>query len=54
VASGIVGNHSYILTGYNYSTGKYKLYNPWAGAGSEIELTHAQVANNFSTWDAIA
>jgi hypothetical protein len=48
-ASGIVGNHSYTLTGYNYSTGCYKLYNPW---GVEVELTHGQIADNFNTWDA--
>jgi Calpain family cysteine protease/Bacterial pre-peptidase C-terminal domain len=53
-ASGIVGNHSYILTGYNYSTGKYVLYNPWGGSDSRVELTRAQIADNFSTWDSIA
>jgi hypothetical protein len=53
-ASGIVGNHSYILTGYNYSTNRYMLYNPWGGDGSQVELTRAQIADNFSTWDAIA
>jgi hypothetical protein len=51
-APGIIGNHSYTLTGYNYVTGRYKLYNPWGGAGAEIELTHAQIADNFNTWDA--
>jgi hypothetical protein len=54
VASGIVANHSYILTGYNYSTGRYMLYNPWAGSGATIELTKAQLADNFGSWDAIA
>ncbi len=54
VASGIVGDHSYVLTGFNSATGRYRLYNPWAGAGAEIELTHAQLADNFSTWDATA
>ncbi len=53
-AAGIVGSHSYILTGYNYATGKYKLYNPWGGADGQVELTHAQLADNFSTWDSIA
>jgi hypothetical protein len=51
-AGGIIGDHSYTLTGYNYVTGRYKLYNPWGGAGAEIELTHAQIADNFNTWDA--
>jgi hypothetical protein len=54
VASGIVANHSYVLTGYNYSTGRYMLYNPWAGSGATIELTKAQLADNFGSWDAIA
>jgi hypothetical protein len=54
VASGIVANHSYILSGYNYSTGKYVLYNPWGGEGATVELTKAQLADNFGSWDAIA
>jgi Calpain family cysteine protease/Bacterial pre-peptidase C-terminal domain len=53
-ASGIVGNHSYILTGYNYSTGKYTLYNPWGGSDGYVELTRAQISDNFDTWDSIA
>ncbi len=53
-ASGIVANHSYILTGYNYSTHKYTLYNPWGGTDGPVELTRAQLADNFSTWDSIA
>ena len=53
-ASGIVADHSYILTGYNYSTHKYTLYNPWGGTDGPVELTRAQLADNFSTWDSIA
>jgi hypothetical protein len=54
VATGIVANHAYVLTGYNYATGKYVLYNPWAGTGATIELTKAQLSDNFGSWDAIA
>jgi Calpain family cysteine protease len=52
VGPGVVANHSYILTGYNSVTGKYKLYNPWGGTDGEVELTYSQLANNFSGWDA--
>ncbi len=52
VGPGVVANHSYILTGYNSVTGKYKLYNPWGGTDGEVELTYAQLADDFSGWDA--
>lgn len=51
VASGIVANHSYTMTGYNSYTQCFQLYNPW---GSSIELTRNQIVDNFSTWDFTA
>ncbi len=52
--AGIVGNHVYVLTGFNYTTGRYTVYNPWGGGDGPVELTGAQLLNNFSQWDAIA
>lgn len=52
--AGIVGNHVYTLTGYNYSTGKYTVYNPWGGSDGFVELTGTQLMNNFSQWDSVA
>jgi hypothetical protein len=51
VASDIVANHSYIMTGYNSYTQCFQLYNPW---GSSIELTRNQIFSNFDTWDCTA
>jgi Calpain family cysteine protease len=51
--AGVVGNHVYVLTGFNYATGRYTLYNPWGGSDGPVELTRAQIVNNFSQWDAV-
>lgn len=42
-----VGNHAYVMTGYNHSTKKFKLYNPW---GRNIEATHSQIKKYFDGW----
>lgn len=52
--TGIVGNHVYVFTGFNYTTGRYTVYNPWGGGDGLVELTGAQLLNNFSQWDAVA
>ncbi len=52
--AGIVGNHVYVFTGFNYTTGRYTVYNPWGGSDGPVELTGAQLLNNFSQWDAVA
>jgi hypothetical protein len=46
-ASGIVGNHIYVVLGYNSATQKFSLYNVW---GSTTQLSWAQVAANFNTY----
>jgi len=51
VQADIVGNHSYVMVGYNHSTEKFKLYNPWGGFGSTINLNHSEIQANFSSWD---
>ena len=52
--AGIVGNHVYVFTGFNYATGRYTVYNPWGGNDGPVELTGAQLMRNFSQWDAVA
>ncbi len=37
VASNIVPNHAYFVIGYNSSTQKFKLYNPWGEEGGTYE-----------------
>lgn len=51
--SDVVGNHCYALVGYNSTTGKFKLYNPWGAGASKpdfVELTVSQIMQNFSNW----
>jgi len=54
----VVANHSYVVTGYNASTGVFTLFNPWgidgAGIGSQFEpgtlnLTWSQIVQNFQS-----
>lgn len=42
-----VGNHAYVMTGYNHSTKRFQLYNPW---GRNIEATHSQIKKYFDDW----
>lgn len=51
VQSGLVGNHTYALLGYNSSSQRYIIYNPWGGEGSTIEMNKAALLNNFESWD---
>lgn len=57
--SKVVSNHTYVLTGYNSSTQKFKLYNPWGEAGGTkngvlnpgyVELSMSELVSNFSGW----
>lgn len=61
VASNIVPNHAYVVTGYNSSTQKFSLFNPWGVNGGydgrnfkpgTIELTWSEITANFSYWDS--
>ncbi len=42
--NGVIASHGYALIGYNASTGKFTLYNPW---GSTISLTWTQIEQSF-------
>jgi hypothetical protein len=52
--SRIVGNHQYIVVGYNHSTQTVTLFNPWGIDNGEapgvVSLTLSQLANNFDYW----
>jgi Calpain family cysteine protease/Bacterial pre-peptidase C-terminal domain len=57
VASNIVAAHGYTVVGYNSSTQKFTLFNPWGiDNGSSkpgiIELAWNEIASNFSYWDS--
>ncbi len=64
VASNIVGNHNYVITGYNATTQKFTLFNPWGVAGGygsdysfkdgTLELSWSQITANFFAWTSIA
>ncbi len=49
VASNLVNNHSYSLVGYNSSTDRFTLYNPW---GFTVEVSRNDIINNFRNWDS--
>jgi Calpain family cysteine protease/Bacterial pre-peptidase C-terminal domain len=44
----IVASHAYTLVGYNSSSQRLSLYNPW---GSNIEISWDELQANFSSWD---
>ena len=44
--NGVVGNHAYILTGYNTQTGTFTCYNPW-GTSHPGPLTWTQLKTSF-------
>lgn len=58
-ASNIVASHGYVLVGYNASTQKFKLFNPWGIYGGtkdgvlkpgHVELTMTELVSNFQNW----
>jgi hypothetical protein len=51
VGFSMVGDHAYAVTGYNTSTGRFTLQNPW---GSYAEISYSDLAANYEWWDATA
>lgn len=51
--AGVVGHHMYTVTGYNATTDKFVLYNPWGGANATIELSWADLVANFGSWGEV-
>ncbi|MUG91816.1 peptidase [Scytonema sp. UIC 10036] len=56
VAANIVAGHAYSLVGYDASTQKFTLFNPWgmntnASKPGIIEVSWSEVQSNFSYWD---
>jgi hypothetical protein len=58
--SSVVADHEYALVGYNSSTDKFKLFNPWGVNGGSssgqfkpgiIELTWNELVGNFDYWN---
>jgi hypothetical protein len=56
----IPGNHVFTVTGYNATTGKFSVFNPWGydrSAGSlaawpaEMNLSWGEIVMNFRQWD---
>lgn len=61
ISSTVVYNHVYVLTGYNASTQKFTLFNPWGVSGGYengsskpgmLNMTWSEVTANFSSWDS--
>lgn len=56
--SHVVADHEYTLVGYNSSTQRFTLFNPWGvdeGTSSQypgiIELTWSEIVGNFDYWN---
>jgi hypothetical protein len=56
VTPGVVGNHAYAIVGYNTTTRRYTLFNPWgvgnSGAPGLLTFTWSQIVANFDYWDS--
>jgi len=61
IASTVVYNHVYVLTGYNSSTQKFTLFNPWGMSGGYesgsakpgmLNMSWNEITANFSSWDS--
>ncbi len=54
VASNVVASHEYTLVGYNSSTQKFTLYNPWGvnstSDSGRLDLTATQLSQSFDYW----
>jgi hypothetical protein len=52
---GVVGNHAYAIVGYNATTRRFTLFNPWgignSGAPGLLTFSWAQIVANFSYFD---
>jgi len=56
-SSHLVGDHDYYVTGYNASTQRFTVVNPWGASLQNIgtlQLTAAQLQNDFYEFDASA
>lgn len=52
--SNVIADHEYALVGYNSTTDKFKLFNPWGvdeGAIGVIELSWNELVGNFGYWN---
>ncbi|MCF4970110.1 C2 family cysteine protease [Nostoc sp. CMAA1605] len=64
VANNIVSQHAYVLVGYDSSTQKFRLFNPWGTNGGYdsqfvfkngfLDLTFSELVRNFRGWDKSA
>jgi hypothetical protein len=54
--TGVVGGHAYAIVGYNTTTRRFTLFNPWGigntGAPGLLTLTWSQIVANFAYWDS--
>ena len=55
VAANVAANHAYTVVGYNSSTQKFKLFNPWgvdngSSKSGILELSWSQLTASFSGW----
>lgn len=59
----IVGNHCYTLVGYNATTDRFQIYNPWASDGGSSAdgandglrwISRAQLLASFDEWAALS
>ncbi|MBF2029711.1 MAG: hypothetical protein IGS48_23635 [Oscillatoriales cyanobacterium C42_A2020_001] len=59
----IVGNHCYTLVGYNATTDRFQIYNPWATDGGSSDygaddglrwISRAQLLASFDEWAALS
>lgn len=48
----VIGNHCYIMVGYNATTQTITLRNPWGGSNANITLSFAQIQANFTSWQS--
>jgi hypothetical protein len=50
--SSVVGSHAYAVVGYNASTGRFTLFNPWGIHYGTLSLTWSQLVAGFTEWDS--
>ena len=56
VSAQIVSDHVYAMLGYNATTQKFELFNPWGitnnntGKPGIMHLTFAEISQNFGYW----
>jgi hypothetical protein len=58
-ASNVVSNHSYVVVGYNASTQKFSLFNPWGVNGGTdkgvvkpgtLQMSFSELVASFEGW----